>query len=1583
MRAGAPKRTTEQFNLIALLLVFVLSFAVVVYQLMTEINGQRSVAKAEIDGNTYLVPLEQLLQDVPQAKLMTQRWGDRTATQAEVLQAHAHVAVDMAALQDMDRRYGDRLETHAAVAKIDQLWQLLNQDIIRAPQPDAFDPNVLDEVQPRYTQLIDHVRSLVALVGDRSHLILDPNLDSYYLMDSVLLKLPEHHDLLAQVRQLGETLVLRQAMSSDEKGRLLSRMGLLQANLEATKVGIGVALSHTTSPTLKVNLEEPLRQAENTNAIFLSVLNQAIQQSKTVQIQPTAYDLGAYEQAAIAAMQSSSTLWHQASQELDALLRRRLQNIAHKTYMLQAFGLLVLALISYGIVVFRHNTRTQRRIEQRQQTQYAITRAIADFTTLPQATPAILQAICQGMNWQIGELWVFDDLKEHLELEGLWHTSEWEADLLYTPEWRQPLLPGKGLPGHIWQTKAPCRWDMGANELVGLRSQLMQQMGLQAVWGFPVWDKETVVGVMCFFGLTSHHADVDLQEVMQAFGTQIGQFIKTKQAEASFRQSEELQRLALTAAQMGAWDWNITTGEEHWSKEAEILFGMEPGVFQGSYEEFLQRVHPDDRSTVMAAQNRALYEGDSYHAEFRILWPDGSLRWVTSQGNVIRNEQGEPLQMSGITMDITERKAAEQMLQRQLAAIEASETGIALLNAQGEFVYMNSAHAYMYGYSPDELIGKTWQTLYTDAELSRFQQEVMPEFAQVGRWRGEAIGQRKGGSPMVTEVSLTGLADGGLVCVAQDITQRLQADAALREREERFRSLLTNISGAVYRCAMDESWTMEFISDAIQSITGYEAQDFIGNSTLAFAALIVPEDRVAVAREVEQSLAEERPYELEYRICHADGSLRWVYDKGQGIVGADGQVVCLDGVIVDMSDRRHQQERLRLLESVVVNTSDAVMVTEVKPQDPDQLSIVYVNAAFSRMTGYTSEEAVGQSPNFLLGHNTSKTEILRIQSALLRQQSLKAEMVSYRKDGSEFWLDFEMIPLANDLGEVTHWISVQRDISDRKQAEETLRKSKEAAEDANHAKSQFLANMSHELRTPLNAIIGYSEMLQEDADDLGYGDIVPDLEKIRGAGKHLLALINDILDISKIEAGKMEVYLETFKVSQLIAEVQSTIQPAMDKNGNTFRVECDPAIGTMHADLTKVRQSLLNLLSNAAKFTERGTVTLTVHRQTVGGAQTGVPSASTVSDSAFVLFKVIDTGIGMSDEQLHKVFQAFTQADASTTRKYGGTGLGLAISRRFCQMMGGDITVASELGQGSTFTICLPVDVEMQQPMLELGSATRTQRTDGQWRDELRAIAQGSMVLVIDDDPAVRELMQRYLTREGFQVTTAADGEEGLQLARSLRPDAITLDVLMPNLDGWSVLSAFKTDPELADIPVVVMTIVDAKNKGFALGASDYLTKPVDYHRLTAVLRHYQPAADSNTPPGRVLLVEDDPTIRIMFRRMLEREGWTVAEAENGRVGLERVAQQQPNVILLDLMMPEVDGFQFISLLRQNPQWRSLPIVVVTALDLTPADLLHLNGYVEQILQKDAYDCDQLLREVHELVVTCIRHHRQKSGEAL
>lgn len=509
------------------------------------------------------------------------------------------------------------------------------------------------------------------------------------------------------------------------------------------------------------------------------------------------------------------------------------------------------------------------------------------------------------------------------------------------------------------------------------------------------------------------------------------------------------------------------------------------------------------------------------------------------------------------------------------------------------------------------------------------------------------------------------------------------------------------------------------------------------------------------------------------------------------------------------------------------------------------------------------------------------------------------------------------------------------------QRTEELRRAMEIAEDANRAKSGFLANMSHELRTPMNAIIGYCEMLMEDAEDDGDEGTVDDLKKIHSAGTHLLALINDVLDLSKVEAGKMDFFLETFEIARLVDEVVDTIGTLVNRNNNHLKVEVDPSLSEMRADITKVRQALFNLLSNAAKFTHEGEIGLVVW----GEQEDGV---------GWIRMSVSDSGIGIPPDKIDHVFEEFSQADESTTRDYGGTGLGLPISRRFCQMMGGDITLESTVGEGSTFTIRLPLEVEEAAVESESTSEVLTSVTPESGEERV--------VLVVDDDPIALDLLERALQGAGVRVVTVRDGQEALSLARTLQPAAITLDVLMPGMDGWEVLRELKADSETRDIPVIMVTMTDNSELGYSLGATEFLTKPVQRGQLAQLLDRYV----TQDTERNALVVDDKAENRELLRRALENEGWQVSEAENGQIALEQLADQAPSLILLDLMMPVMDGFEFVMEMRKLHVLNEVPIVVVTAKDVTEEDRRRLNGDVVGLIQKGGLDRESLLAQLRE-----------------
>jgi PAS domain S-box-containing protein len=668
-------------------------------------------------------------------------------------------------------------------------------------------------------------------------------------------------------------------------------------------------------------------------------------------------------------------------------------------------------------------------------------------------------------------------------------------------------------------------------------------------------------------------------------------------------------------------------------------------------------------------------------------------------------------------------------------------------------------------------------------------------------------------------------------------------------------------------------------------------------------------------------------------------------------------------MLANVLERQRAETALRAAEtkyrSIFENAVEGIFQTT-----PDGRYLT-ANPALAGIYGYeTVAQMVGELANIssqLYVDSNRRAEFIAQLAA--RHQVSKFESQIYRRDGSTIWISENARSVCDESGSILYFEGTVTDITHRKLAESAMQSALEAAESANRAKSTFLANMSHELRTPLNAIIGYSEMLQEEAEDSGDETFVPDLEKIRGAGKHLLSMIDDILDISKIEAGRMDLYLENFDIHALIESAVETAKPLVEKNGNTVEVYCPENLDTMHADMTKVRQVLLNLLSNAAKFTKNGKIAIGVERITNEQLRMKNQEESAqilISNSEFLSFRVTDTGIGMTKDQLQRVFQPFTQADASTTKQYGGTGLGLAISQRFCQMMGGSIEASSTLGTGTTFTVLLPSAIKEPEIPNKVGDSTRT----------ADAPAVGT-VLVVDDDPISQDLIERALARQGLHIEVAGNGEEALRLAKQLRPDAITLDVIMPGMDGWAVLSALKADPDLAEIPVILLSFVGNKSLGFALGASDYLTKPVDGKRLVALLNKYrrdQEGVAAHSLPCQILVVEDDDATRKILRRILEKQGWAVAEADSGRTALEQLEVDRPQLILLDLMLPEMDGFELIAELRKSHSEDPIPIVVITAKDLTTAESQQLNGYVDRVLQKGVYSCDTLLRDVRSIV---------------
>ena len=922
--------------------------------------------------------------------------------------------------------------------------------------------------------------------------------------------------------------------------------------------------------------------------------------------------------------------------------------------------------------------------------------------------------------------------------------------------------------------------------------------------------------------------------------------------------------------------------------------------------------------------------------------------------------------------NIAGRKREEEWVRRLL---EAAPDAMVIVNSKGEIVLINAQAEQLFGYSREELLGQPVELLVPERLRSQHREHRVRYF-EAPRLRGMGAGLtlyglRKDGTELPVEISLGPCEIEGEILVLsaiRDITERKRAEEALqaanaelRETKRYLASLIEDSPDPII--ATNREGNVVLFNRGAEALLGFRQEEIIGQRVAQLY------ESVEKAKEVMRQMRKQggTVSAFETVLQAKDGTRIPVLISASVLYDEEGQEVGTVGFNKDLRERKRVEEALQKAHDELELRVEERTAELDKARERLQYlltvtpGIIYTNKGSGdfacTFVSNNLEPIMGYAPWEMLEDPKSWVKRLhpedakRVFGEILPLLERGGGTVEYRfrhRAGHYIWIQDTFRVMRDAAGNPVEIVGSWADITDRKLAEEELQVAKEAAEVANQAKSRFLANMSHELRTPLNAIIGYGEMLLEEAEDLGQPGFIPDLQKIHAAAKHLLALINDILDLSKIEAGKMDLYYETFDVPPMIQDVVATIAPLVKKNANALKVHCADDLGAMRADLTKVRQTLFNLLSNACKFTEHGTITVEVTRETGDGG-------------GWVTFRVRDSGIGMTPEQMEKLFQEFSQADASTTRKYGGTGLGLAISRKFCQLMGGDITVESTLGHGSTFTIRLPAEglalKAIPAPRGEVSASSAT-------------LPEGApTVLLIDDDPAMRDLTQRFLGKEGFHVVIAASGEEGLRLAKALKPAVIALDVLMPGMDGWAVLTALKADPDLADIPVIMLSIVDDKGMGYALGAADYLTKPIDWGRLPDTLRKYQQAR----PQCPVLVVEDDADLREMMRRTLENGGWAVIEAANGRVALERLIERRPELILLDLMMPEMDGFQFLEEVRTHEEWRSIPIVVVTAKDLTEEDHRRLSASVARVLQKGLYSREEMLREVRDLVAARVQ----------
>jgi PAS domain S-box-containing protein len=996
------------------------------------------------------------------------------------------------------------------------------------------------------------------------------------------------------------------------------------------------------------------------------------------------------------------------------------------------------------------------------------------------------------------------------------------------------------------------------------------------------------------------------------------------------------------------------------SANIERVFGYAAQEYLAGPEFWRQRVHPDDLGRTLAQVDKLLLTGDQ-HLEYRFRHKDGGWRWVSDDLHLIRDAAGEPAEIVGVWSDITGLKAAEDAQrrseQRLADAIETIQEGFVLFDAEDRLILSNQRYCTLYPEIADLAVPGTPFAVLARAAVERGIFDKSISAAGPDTWLERRLAEHRepGGPRLVAlkddtwvQLNERKTRDGGTVAVYSDVTELKRA---IRDRDTvlaEFQAVLDTIDYGIL--FMDRDLRARLVNRAFQKLWNVPEELLARKPTMR--------ELMEVNRGKGVYAVEERDWEA-YVAARIEAVRKGDIARSE-FHRADGSVLqyqCTalpDGgrmlTYFDITDLKRAEAAL---EASVERYDLAMKGANEALWDWDAASdVVYISPRFKEILGLPPELGGLTPAQWTALVHPDDVEVER--AAMLAHLRGETEYFSVetrvrRGDGSYVWIQNRGVGLRDAEGRVYRMAGSFGDISQRKQVEIELRLAKEQAEGASRTKSEFLANMSHELRTPLNAIIGITEMLKDDAAESGRRELEEPLGRVHRAGKHLLGLINEILDLSRIEAGKLELSQEEVDAADLLRDVAMTAKPLATRNQNRFELALAEELGRIRVDAMRLRQIVLNLLSNAFKFTERGSVTLEARRARA-------PAAA----EDWIEIVVADTGIGLTPAQVDRLFREFSQADASTTRRYGGTGLGLAISRRLARLMGGDVEVASAAGRGSRFTLRLPVQGSQSAPLA--APSAREPPAD--------AGGAVSRVLVIDDEETVRDLMRRFLTREGIEAVTAKNGVEGLALARELKPSLITLDVLMPELDGWSVLEALKADPLLADIPVVMLTILDEKSKGYALGADEYLTKPIDRERLRAVLARYRGAP----VPLRALVVEDDAEVRGWLSRTLAAEGWSVVEAENGRAALDLLAESGPiDLVLLDLIMPQMDGFDFFEAFRRRESGRRVPVIVITAADLSPADHERLNGSVLKVLQKSAQSPEALLAELHELIARCGR----------